>query len=417
MMTPKVSTVPSYQDELTRVKSFIRESNSLALVSIDVSRMGRIEKLYGTDAYTEVLGSLKEILFEMRGREIRTDDLITEYGIGGQEFLIFLSRKRKDRGFYPTDLENVARRISSHLDQRLFDTARRYLKTRPKIAVGHAIAIFNPLIQGERQIYKLIDDAKKMAHYQQFREAMRGKEKIQELIIKEAITTVFQPIIRLENYALFGYEALTRGPAGTEFESPSFLFEVSQEIDLDFELDRFCRRKAFENARSVGLNHRLFVNCLPATIRDPEFRGKNLENLLADLGLTPSQIVMEISEKYAIENYEKFRAAVHYYKELGFSIAIDDTGAGHSSLEAVVELCPDILKLDLSLIHEIHNNPVKKELASGIVRLANSIQCKVVAEGIESQGELECVLDIGVMYGQGFYIGRPSSTLIPPVKK
>lgn len=414
---PKTQAIlPAYQEELFMIKSMLKESDSLALIFIDASQMNKIERMYGKKAYGAVLRTLKELMLKMQGKEIRLDDIITVYSIEGEEFLIFLSRKRQNQSFHTSDIEGLAMRIGAHLNRQLFNTVHQYLKTRPKVTVGYSIAIYNPLIQEERQIYKLIDDAKQMTHYQQFRDTMRNKEKIQELIFKEAITTYFQPIVQLSDYALLGYEALSRGPIGTEYESPAFLFEISSEVDLSFELDRFCRGKAFENARLAGLDQQLFVNCLPAAIYDPEFMGEQLETLLKERDLKPSQIVMEISEQYAIESYELFREAVDYYRELGFSIAIDDTGAGHSSLETVVELRPDILKLDLSLIRGVDQTIVKQELVRAIVSLANSMQCQVIAEGIETQEELDMLLKLRVPYGQGYLIGRPAPTLITPVK-
>lgn len=415
MIQKKHSPLPTYQEELGPIKSLLRDGGSLALLFIDAARISKIEQAYGKKVYGEVLGTLIDLILEMRGREIRTDDLIMAYGVEGEQFLVFLSRKREDRNFYSSDLESMADRIASYLNHQLFKTVHPYLKARPRIAVGHAITIFNPLIQEERQIYKLFDDAKQMASYQQFRNTMRNKEKIQELIMKGAITTHFQPIVKLKDYQLLGYEALSRGPVGTEYEAPYVLFQTATESDLAFELDRLCRRKAFDNAKAVRLDHHLFVNCLPAVIHDPEFKGGSLETLLDELGLSASQIVMEISERDAIENYEVFRKAVGYYKELGFSIAVDDTGTGHSSLEAVVELRPQFIKLDLSLIRKIDQNPVKQELIRAIVTLADSMESKIIAEGIETEEEMGALIRLGVPYGQGFYIGRPAPALIKPV--
>jgi EAL domain-containing protein (putative c-di-GMP-specific phosphodiesterase class I) len=408
------SSAPTFQEELGRIKSLLRDCGSLALLFIDAARISRIEQAYGKKVYGEVLETLLNLIFGMRGREIREADIITVYGVEGEQFLIFLSRKREDREFYSTDLETLADRICDYLDHQLFKTVYPYLKSRPRIAVGHAIMIYNPLIQEERQIYKLVDDAKQMANYQQFRNTMRNKEKIQELIMKEAITTHFQPIVRLTDYQLLGYEALSRGPAGTEYEDPYITFETAAESDLAFELDRLCRRKAFLNARGVRLDQYLFINCLPAVIHDPEFKGEPLEVLLNELGLSASQIVMEISERDAIDNYEIFRKAAEYYKQLGFSIAVDDTGTGHSSLQTVVELRPQFVKLDLSLVQGLDRNPIKQELIRALVALSGSMGSNVIAEGIETKEELDRLIRLGVPYGQGFYIGRPAPSLVKP---
>ncbi len=112
---------------------------------------------------------------------------------------------------------------------------------------------------------------------------MRNKEKLQELILKESIRTVFHPIVDLVKNEILGYEALTRGPAGTEYENPYILFDIAQETDLLFELDRLCRKKALQNAFGINPKHKLFLNCLPSAVLDPEFRDAYLQSFLKDL--------------------------------------------------------------------------------------------------------------------------------------
>jgi EAL domain-containing protein (putative c-di-GMP-specific phosphodiesterase class I) len=407
-------TLPAYQEDLERIKSLLKTGGSLAVLFVDAGWMNKIEQMFGRKVYGEVLESLIRLLVSMRGKEIRADDLLSVYGIEGEQFLIFLSRKREDRSFYSSDLETLSHRVSAFLNRELVKTVQAYLMVRPKITVGHAIALYNPLIQEERQIYKLLEDAKEMARYQRFRHDMKNKEKIQELILKESITTHFQPIVSIETFELLGYETLSRGPAGTDYEAPSYLFEMAHEAELGFELDRVCRRKAFNSASNVHPDHSLFVNCLASAIHDPDFRGESLEPLLGGQKLLPSQIVMEISERDAIRNYETFRKAAEIYRKMGFGIAVDDIGTGYSSLETVVELCPDFIKLDISMVRSIDKNLIKQELIQAILRLAGSMKSKVIAEGIETREELETLVRLKVPYGQGFFIGHPGPKPIEP---
>jgi EAL domain-containing protein (putative c-di-GMP-specific phosphodiesterase class I) len=410
-------TLPAYQEDLERIKSMLKTVGSLAVLFVDAAWMNRIEQLFGRRVYGEVLKSLIEVLLAMQGREIRAEDLISVYGIEGEQFLIFLSRKREDRGFYSSDLESLAHRVADHLNRQLINTVQPFLTVRPKITVGHAIALYNPLIQEERQIYKLLEDAKQMAHYQRFRHEMKNKEKIQELILKESISTHFQPIVSIENFNLLGYETLSRGPAGTDYEAPSHLFEMAHEADLGFELDRVCRRKAFSNASVVQPEYRLFVNCLASAVHDPDFRGDSLEPLLGGRKIPASRIVMEISERDAIRNYEMFRKAADAYRQMGFGIAVDDIGTGYSSLETVVELCPDFIKLDIAMVRKIDQNQIKQELIQAILRLAGSMNSKVIAEGIETNEELQTLVRLKVPYGQGFLIGQPGPNPIEPGRR
>lgn len=408
--------IPTYPSALPKIKSMLKRDGSLALLFIDASQMSRIERAYGRKIYGRVLEALAEAIASLRGRLIRNDDLAVTCDVGREQHLVFLSRKRTDRNFCMTGIEGVCDRVSEHINGTLYQEAKPYLKARRICSVGYAVTLLNPLIREERQIAKLLEEAREMAAYRQLRGTMRDKEKIQELILKEAITTHFQPIVQLSDYRLLGYEALSRGPSGTEYEAPDNMFAAATELNLEFELDRLCRRKALVNGRAVRSDLHLFVNCLPAVLHDPEFSGKPLRKFLGRIGLSPSQIVMEISERAAIENFDLFRKAALTYQQLGFSIAMDDVGAGHASLESALELRPRFLKLDLSIVRGIDRDLVKRELVRGIVKLARSMRSYLIAEGIETRQELNTLVALGVPYGQGFYIARPGPSLARPVR-
>ena len=115
--------------------------------------------------------------------------------------------------------------------------------------------------------------------------------------MKEDVRTLFQPVLNLETRETLGFEALSRGPQGTEFESPYMLFDIATESDLVFELDRLCRRNAITSAGRLDKGQKLFVNLLPTTIRDPEFQGQKMLEFLEANKLSPSSIVLEIHRK------------------------------------------------------------------------------------------------------------------------
>jgi EAL domain-containing protein (putative c-di-GMP-specific phosphodiesterase class I) len=261
-------------------------------------------------------------------------------------------------------------------------------------------------------VLQLIEDAKRMADLQHQRLWMKSKELLQEIILKEDVRTFFQPIVDLNTRTTLGFEGLTRGPAATDYEHPYMLFDVATESDLLFELDWLCRRTALSSASSLKPGHKLFVNLLPTTIRDPEFQGERMLSFLAECGLTPSRIVLEITERLAIENYDPFLEAMKTFTDQGFSIAIDDMGAGYSGLEKIVRLNPRYLKFDLMMVRDIDTSFVKREMLKAIHTLASNVGADVIAEGIERPEELETLLELGIPYGQGFLFARPHPQLI-----
>ena len=175
----------------------------------------------------------------------------------------------------------------------------------------------------------------------------------QDLILAEDVAILYEPIVNLTTNEILGHEALVRGPWKTDLHSPNRLFQLAEETGLVFELDCLCRRTALRGARGLEAGRKLFLNCLPTAIHDPAFRGEALRKTLEDLRLRPEDMVFEISERESIDNFAIFREARDYYKELGFQIALDDTDVAYGSLEAVMELVPDYIKVDLSLVRGI----------------------------------------------------------------
>ncbi len=403
LTTKEVST---YREKFSEINRMLADNRSLALLYIDASRLSQIENDYGSQIYEDVLQLLTHIIVDMRGLQTRHDDLVTVNEKHGDIFLIFLSKKRQDKPFGRGDLENLADRVHAHLAKRIYRMTCSYLCGRPKVTIGYSLVLHNPLIKDERLILKLIDDARRMAQIQAYRLEAKNKELLQEIILKEDLRTVFQPIMNLQEPSILGYEALTRGPAGTEFESPYTLFDIAAESDLLFELDRLCRRKALQAAADLGPEYKLFVNTLPMTIRDPEFRGHWMIKFLESMKLDPSRIVFEVTERLAIENYSLFLEAMNYFTDIGIAVAVDDMGTGYSGLEKIIHLKPAYLKFDILMVRDINASFVKREMLKAILSLADNVGAHVIAEGIETPEELETLLDLGILYGQGFLFSR-----------
>jgi EAL domain-containing protein (putative c-di-GMP-specific phosphodiesterase class I) len=390
------------------IKGRLNEDHYLKLILIDASYINRIEKEYGKKMYEEVLDSLSAIISQMPGDILRLDDIITINFTRGDMFYVFLSQSRKETGFRAGSVEQIAERVYQHINAKIFKAVFSLLKKRPTINVGYSIKIFNPLIREERLIDNLIEDAKVMTKYKQFNRSVINQEKIQELIVKEEIKTIYQPVINIVTQEIIGYEALSRGPAGTEYENPFSLFNIAEEVGLLFELDRLCRRKAFVNAKGIKPGLKLFVNIFPATVHDPEFQGKYLRDFLKDMKISPRSVVLEVSEQQVIENYEIFREASEHFSELGFAIAIDDMGMGYSNLKSIVELKLHYMKIDISLIRDVDKNPLKQNIVKSLVLIAKEMKAQVVAEGIETKEEYHTLQELGIIYGQGFLFARPA---------
>jgi EAL domain-containing protein (putative c-di-GMP-specific phosphodiesterase class I) len=124
--------------------------------------------------------------------------------------------------------------------------------------------------------------------------------------------------------------------------------------------------------------------------------------------------VLEISEKYAIENYPRFVDAMKTFTDMGFEVAVDDIGAGHSGLEKIAHLNPRYLKLDMGLVKDIDTSYIRRETARIVKAFAEKAEAAVIAEGIERDGELQVIMEMGIEYGQGWLLGRPQDGFQAP---
>jgi EAL domain-containing protein (putative c-di-GMP-specific phosphodiesterase class I) len=393
---------------MDELQAQLTDRGSLGLLLLDASALSALEYEYGSEPYEEARQRLFRVFAEQRGRDYRGSDVITLDEPRGLRFLLFLERKRRETlPLTPADLKTVRTRVLSGLVPPLSRAVFPYFKTPLRIELGHALALQNPLVHAERIVRRAITEAiESAAHYRRVDELVT-RERLQDLIVRDRVLTAYQPIQRLSDRTLLGFEALSRGARGTGFESADTLFSAAERHELLLELDRLCRGRALLHSGRIPSNAKIFVNTLPATIRDPAFRGRPLITFLERAQVAPHRIVLEITEKLVIENYGLFREAMAYFTDLGVHFAVDDVGAGYSGLESIASLKPAFLKIDIALVRDVHASVVNREMVKAIVAMGRGIGATVIAEGIHGQAEVEALMAMGIEYGQGYFLARP----------
>ncbi len=413
-----IERFPPYQELFVSLKQRLAESGFLALLLIDVSDINWIEKHYGSRVYDQLMRVVREVVAELREREFRRDDLIAVNEKAGDIFMIFLVPRSGDDSLLAEDLEKVGDRVEEYISRRINKLAFPILRKHPEISVGTSLVLRNPILREERLIVRGIEEAKQAAQTRRELHRLKEKQLLQRVILKNEIETVFQPIIDLESGKAHGFEALARGPRGTSLRNPGALFAVAERTDLLSELDHICRRTALHTAGKLERQYKLFINTYPFSMLDPSFQGKYLIDLFEGTELSPDQIVLEVTERLAIENYTLFVDAMRYFSDMGCLIAIDDMGAGFSSLEQIVHLAPDYVKLDMYLVRDVDTSFVKQQIFRAFRGMAENIGARIIAEGVETQEELDTVREIGVDCVQGHFLGRPAPSLqFPPVDR
>jgi PAS domain S-box-containing protein len=233
----------------------------------------------------------------------------------------------------------------------------------------------------------------------QSRSRSKARSRIEQVIAGEELSIVYQPIRDLESGQTVAVEALARF-AGRPSRPPNEWFGEAWQAELGVELETLAIRRAVEGARAFPPEWAISLNASPVTVLSPL--------LLEALGNGVERAVIEVTEHADLVDLEAFKRAAGLLREHGARLAIDDVGAGFSGLSRLLDLSPQVLKLDLSLVRGIHEDQRRKALTSALVAFGREARVEVIAEGIETESELAALRSLGVRYGQGYYLQRPA---------
>jgi diguanylate cyclase (GGDEF)-like protein len=236
---------------------------------------------------------------------------------------------------------------------------------------------------------------------------------LDQLLARGPLSVAFQPIVDLARGRPLGYEVLGRcgpveGPLADAAKSPAVLLEVAEKHGRLLALDRRWRELAIRTIAERGdADWLFFLNVDPRVVEDPAYTPGYTLSLVRRHGLAPARFVLELTEAPSRDPKEVERVLAHYSRQ-GFKVALDDLGAGQQSLVTLLRVAPDIVKLDRDLVRSVDTDSARTHLLRALSEFARRTGILLVAEGIETPGELQAVCDAGVPLGQGFLLGRPA---------
>ncbi|MZP28991.1 EAL domain-containing protein [Heliobacterium undosum] len=400
------STVSS-AEVLKQIERGLENENGIGLVFLDIAGFTAIEQSYGFFVCKQVLTSLSKAIMEAKpvlgaGRGLFVHNL------NGDDFAVYYALPPGDIGRVLDFLEGLAEDLRYRVLAAVNKPLSGLLREPLNLHLGWAILRPTSGLSLESLVYNALKEATAMAKGHSDAKWSRRVWELKEAMALRRFRVVYQPLMNLEKGEIIGYEALCRGPADSHFASPGVLFPLAEKAGLLYPLERQIRQKAVAECGELLRNQLLFLNISPSVVKDPEFAQGNTRRLIAEYGLRPQNIVFEITERTAIQDFSSFRRTLQHYREQGFRVAVDDAGAGYSSLQAIAELQPDFIKIDMSLVRDIDTSSIKQALMETFVTFGRKIGAKIVAEGIETEKELRFLCQIGVDIGQGFFIGRPA---------
>ncbi|MDH3284269.1 MAG: EAL domain-containing protein [Acidobacteriota bacterium] len=404
--------IPGYAEQLPEISSRFAEVGALGVLVIDTTPLEEIEQAYGARAYLKAHEGISALLMQLAEYRLEPDDMLTSGKSGVDELSVFVFRPRSDHRFYREELPALADAFAEHLRHNSHRIAFPYKKNSFSLPVGHAFSLHNSAFRAERLVRRAMEQARQEARLNMMLDAQRRRRQFFDVLLREEIRSIYEPIVNLATQENYGYEALVRGTNKDSLVSPAALFSAAELSGLTFEFDCLCRQTGLKQVGDrLRPGEKLFLNCLPSWVHDSNFHREKLQQTLDLAKLKPSDIVFEISEKESIDNFDYLREARDHFGNLGFLIALDDTGVGYSSLESVMKLSPDFIKVDMSLVKGVDQDQPQQELLRALQSVAFKLSTTMIAEGIETPGELITLLEIGIPYGQGFLFSRPSGLL------
>jgi len=267
------------------------------------------------------------------------------------------------------------------------------LSARPNPSLNRrdleTMRIFADLVT--RQVRRDLDGHQRM---------LERQDRIRSTLSEESFEIVYQPIWRLDPPSLVGLEALCRF-TGTPYRSPDIWFGEAAKTGHGVDLELMVIARALQAFPRLPDGIHLSINASPETAA-----SGRLPEVLA--GQPLDRLVVEITEDAPVADYAGVVAAMAPLREAGLRLAVDDTGSGHAGLRHLLNLAPEVIKLDMSLTRHVDADLARRALVSALVYFARETGAALVAEGIESAAELAELASLGVALGQGFLLGVPT---------
>jgi EAL domain-containing protein (putative c-di-GMP-specific phosphodiesterase class I) len=230
--------------------------------------------------------------------------------------------------------------------------------------------------------------------------------------------TYVQPILNLKSGVVEAKEILTRfeDQYGQMQTVGNLLEDTALPYESRIELDLLCLSSLFEAlAENPITEHLLFINLHPTTMESQDFWNR-IQPWLWNLSIPPHRIVLEITEAYTLHNLDKLENFARCLRGMELRIAVDDLGSGAASLSHMARLAPDFIKVDRSLVHQVHRRPYQAALLNALAIFAERMGVGYIAEGIETQEELQTILDADVPWGQGYVFAEPAPLQMPKIQ-
>jgi diguanylate cyclase (GGDEF)-like protein len=395
----------SHQND--KLGQLLQSGHTLWILYLDIVKFHEVEFRQGYRICNQILQEIEEEIRQtLTKHTLLFHAAFLDYQ-GGDDFILFLAPGKNT----PWNIAEVINEWVNPLEMRINQRIKPFVSETIRLHSGLVECKPQPGRSVDYLLYGALKEAFLLNKSEPDPLYFARREELNRILEEpeKYVRSAFQPILDVTSGEFFGFEALARLNPPSSFSNIAELFPFSEKIGKLYPIETICRKSAISQSPNILRSKEyLFLNVDPQVLSDSEFSSGQTRKLLADHGLTPSDVILELTERSAIRDFKTFREALEHYRKQGYLIALDDVGAGYSSLQSIAELHPDFLKIDRSLIEEIHLSPTKWALLDTFVTFSHRIGCRILAEGVETEEEMQTVIQLGVDFVQGYYIAKPS---------
>ncbi len=385
---------------VSRIAKAFRNQKEIAVVVFHISKMDELKEMDGEKAYYSFFYELKKEFEAAIKTYICSTNIMGVEDFNQDSIVLYVKSPLCTPGTGQLDniIVNIHQSVlASHV----------YRHSPLELTIGHGYMYCDRTYKSvETAVNRAFVLAHSMARNEVEPDYNDMIHQLTGIIQDKSIRLMSQAILDVESGKVKAWEMLSRGPAGTKLENPLTLFAVAKQTGRLFTLEMIVLEKVFQHIQKTDIEGDIFINFTPITMGERNFPS-HVEMLLNKYQIDSSMVVFEITERDSIEGIHLLRSNVGYLRSLGIRIAIDDTGAGYASLHIIGEVLPDIIKIDRTVIQNIHSNRVKESMLKGLLLIAKETGSLVVAEGIENEDEARVMVRNKVDLAQGYFYGRP----------
>ena len=391
-----VTKLPTLPVVIDRVRRMLDERGTLQVLLVRIEHEQNLERIVGWERYDAVLRNVSRHLSGLLEATANSGSLLCQENVRGDIFLIILADRFESGRLHDSLVEGIT--VTDDQTGEAEQVAVR---------VGQGVIKMRPALRVERTIYTGILEARQDFHRRGEALDQARLDEVRRIIREKSIHTLFQPIVHLPDREILGFEALSRGPSGSYLESAENLFGFTERAGLLGEVELLCLDRALANSIRLPEGAILFLNLSMFGLEYIESEAKGLIDRVENVGRSPRECVLEITERTYAESAGRLKERVAELRKHGFRIAIDDMGTGYSALHILADLQPDFIKLDKMLVRDLQDEPIKRNLVSAIIGFGRDSQSTVIAEGVETEAEVEVLCELGIELQQGFFFGYP----------